>query len=338
MKIAYFDLGHSKEQYGLSPTKYGGGAVVARYLKEDPDIEFHIFAPKESFSNACLSEKTHRCHSVNSEGLKAVSDGYPVDEIFKAYNFEFDIILHPHTCASINKGNFKGPVVHFCGFDGAAGHARNDYILLYDETFVPKFGERPKYVKIGKPVPEKFNFYPKAPYVFQCSRHDDHMNSIEVAKNCLEHKIYGYFAGPIHNSYPLMDYIDNKNTHYLGEIDESTKLGFYRHATLFTLLHKWDIPFNQSVIEAQGQGTPILVNNQGPFFSKYLKHGINGFDYSKISFKEAFENAHKINQKNCWESAKEYDVPVMVDSFKKALKDIYEEWYGNNCSFDLTFT
>ena len=327
MKIAYFDLGYSHEQYGLCPTKYGGGGVAARYLKEDPDIEFHIFAQKKSFLNVSFLERVDRCHSLPDNILQAIMNGHSLDSIFNMSDFKFDIILHPHTCASINRGSFKGPVVHFCGFDGTAGHHLNDYILLYDDTFSPKFGEKPKYIRIGKPVPEKFNFYPKAPYIFQCSRHDDHMNSIEVAKNCSENHIHGYFAGPIHGSYPLMEYIDNKYTYYLGEIDESTKLGYYRHATLFTLLHKWNPPFNQSVIEAQAQGTAILVNNQGPFFNKYLKHEINGFDYSKISFREAFEKASNISQKACWESAREYDVSVMVNSFKKALSDIHKEWY-----------
>ena len=35
MKIAYFDLGFSLEDYAITNTKkYGGGAVVARYLKQ----------------------------------------------------------------------------------------------------------------------------------------------------------------------------------------------------------------------------------------------------------------------------------------------------------------
>ena len=51
MRVVYLDLGISREEYCLHPTRYGGGAVAARYLKEDPEVDFHVIAPREAFEN-----------------------------------------------------------------------------------------------------------------------------------------------------------------------------------------------------------------------------------------------------------------------------------------------
>lgn len=328
IRVAYLDLGFSHEQYGLQPTRYGGGGVVARYLKEDPEVDLHVFAPLEAFDNVGAHERHDRCHPFPPEARDWLKRGGPLSAVKGLGDQRWDVILHPHTCETINaKGLLiPAPVVQFCGFDGAAGHPGNDYILLYDDTFTPRFGEKAKYVRIGKPVPETYCPHPRAPYVFQCSRHDDHMNSIEVAKLCRRFAIQGYFAGPIHNGYPLMEYVDGKVTHYLGEIDEATKLGYYRHATLVTLPVTWDPPFNQSVIEAQGQGTPIWVTKRGPFLTRYLQDGINGFDTQKVGLLEAFQQAARLKGEDCWKAASAYGVPVMVASFKKALIEIAAEW------------
>lgn len=326
MKIAYFDLGFSKEEYGLRPTKYGGGAVAARYLKEDPDIDFQIFAPAESFANVSRSEKGgSKCFVIPEHVAKAFRSGLPISEVDGFDVNSFDIVMHPHTCETLQRGSYRGPIVHFCGFGGDAGHPGNDYILFYDRSFSPMFGEKPKYVTIGKPVPKHFIPSPRADFVFQCSRHDSFMNSIEIAKECLRFKIPAYFAGPIRDGYNLLEYIDNRTTFYLGEIDEDVKLGYYRHARMFTLLPTWNVPFNQSVIEAQGQGTPIFVRPRGPFFSKYLRHGINGFSSEKCSFLEAFELSRDLSQAACWQSALPYDVSRMVESFKAAFREICAE-------------
>ncbi len=328
MRVAYFDLGFSHEQYGLQPTRYGGGAVAARYLKEDPEVDFHVFAPEEAFDNVGPTERVDRCVGMSSEMCQAFQRGLALDRVFCGDRFaSFDLILHPHTCATLNRGALKGPIVHFCGFDGSAGHPGNDYVLLYDPSFRAQFGERAKYVRIGKPVPPTFAPSTKEPFVFQCSRHDDHMNSIEVAKQCLQYGIKGVFAGPIHGTYPLMDYIDGVTTVYLGEIDEATKLDYYRRARLVALCHAWPtMPFNQSIIEAQGQGTPIWANRSGPFLTTYLYPEVNGFDSNERTLREAFDLAPVIDQHRCWQHARAYDTSVMVASFKQAFNEIVAEW------------
>lgn len=337
LRVAYLDLGFSAEQYGLQPTRYGGGAVAARYLKEDPEVDFHVFAPAEAFDNVGPTEHRDRCHALPLEVCQWLANGGSLDNVWqgpdKAAGFPFDLILHPHTCTSINRGAFRGPVVHFCGFDGAAGHPRNDYILLYNPTFRAQFGERARYVTIGKPVPaqcpDKPTVVTERPFVLQVSRHDDHMPSIPVAKACLAAGIKAVFAGPIHNGYPLLDYIDGVNTVYLGEIGEAEKLDLYRRARLVALLAEWDLPFSQTIIEAQGQGTPIYVNQRGPFLNRYLVHGVNGFRADgqlPMDLRDAFDLAVDIDHAQCWRAAKAYDTPVMVESFKRAFQSIVAEW------------
>ena len=325
MKIAYFDLGFSNESYALNAKRYGGAAVVGRHMKQVKDIDFTIIAPQESFDEFSDEDRKERCFPLDKKNLQLIAEGYPVDKIINGLD-RYDFIMHMQTCLSINKGNLKLPVVHLSGFSETAGHSRNDYILLYLNSFKPIFGEKAKYIKLGKQVPNEFKEVVKEDYIYQVSRHDILMNSIEVAKFCIENKIKGIFAGPIHGDYPLLKYIDNQSTFYLGNISESQKMELHAKARLFCLLHKWDLPFNQSVIEANGVGTPILVNNEGPFFKQYMKEGKNGFFYNGTNLMEAYKNAANINQKECWLAAKEYSIEEMVNSILQALEEVKQEW------------
>lgn len=325
MRIAYFDLGFSNESYALNAKRYGGAAVVGRHMKQIKDIDFTIIAPEESFDEFSDKDRKERCFGIDKKALLLIAQGYPVDKIIKGLD-KYDFIMHMQTCLSINKGNLKLPVIHLSGFSASAGHPNNDYILLYLNSFKPVFGEKPKYIKLGKQVPNTFIENEKEDYIYQVSRHDDHMNSIEVAKLCIENKIKGIFAGPIHGDYPLLKYIDNQNTFYAGIVSENEKMELHSKARLFCLLHKWDLPFNQSVIEANGVGTPILVTNQGPFFSQYVIEGKNGYFYNGNNLMEAYQNAASINQKECWLSAKEYSIEEMIRTILQALKEIKEEW------------
>lgn len=334
LRIAYFDLGYSREQYGLQPTRYGGGAVAARYLKEDPEIEFHVFAPQEAFNNVGSGERGDRCHVLPERACRALRAGYALDAVLLGFDTQFDLLLHPHTCATITRGALNLPLVHFAGFDGSCGHPGNDYVLLYDPSFTPRFGEKPKYVRIGKPVPAAYpGFEGRERLVFQCSRHDDVMGSVELAIRCRAEGFKGVFAGPIHGAYPLRDYIDGETTVYLGEIGEAEKLAWYRIAALCGLLHHWPtMPFNQSLIEAQGQGTPIYTHGVGPFLSGFLKEGVNGFEATRHSLRDAYTLANETHSRASWEAARGYDTSVMVASFKRVFTEIVAEWRATHPS------
>lgn len=324
IKIAYFDLGLSKEDFSLNPKRYGGAGVIPRYLKECKDIEFFCFAPASAYENFGPKDTKNRCFILSPEACQALQQGYPIDRALDG--MEFDLILHFHTCMTLRKMNsLKAPICHISGFDGSAGHPYNNYILLYDPSFSPSFGEKAKYFKLGKPVPQNFQEYPKEKFVFQCSRMDWTMRPNFAIEECIKHGIEIYLAGPIQNDYPLFK--NHKLIHYLGEIEENIKTELYKKAQMFTLLHDWNnLPFNQSVIEAQAYGTPVLVSNIGPFFKRYLKEGTNGFAYNGHNFLDSYEKCGSINQRDCWESAKEFSIEEMVDSLLKAFNEIIDEW------------
>ena len=181
------------------------------------------------------------------------------------------------------------------------------------------------YITLGKDIPEIFVPSNKENFIFQCSRHDSIMNTIEVAKNCLKYKIKGYFAGPIFNNYNLMDYIDNENTFYLGNISEEKKLDYTKRAKLYTLLiQNWTPPFNQSAIEALSMGTPVLANEIG-FLSKIIKDKKNGFIFNN-NFLECFQAAKDIDQQKCYDSVSNYTYVNMIKSFYSAFEKILKDW------------
>lgn len=330
MKIAYFELGivDYLEDYSISPKVYGGAPTFGRWAKEllnDSQNEFWIFGPERSFSNVKESERRDRCVIIKPASLEAIRAKQPITDHIPGIE-RFDIICHHHTYEWINKGRLNTPVVHWSGFGtGECGHPKNDYTLLYTPKAESRFGERFKRVKIGKPVSTTFQDSTKEPFIFQCTRHDYHMGSVEVAKQCLKNGIKGYFAGPISDGCDLKDFIDNQTTFYLGILDEESKIGWTKRATLTTYLHNWDTPFNLSVIESLAVGTPILANNRG-FFQYILKDGVNGFFFDGSNFAQCFERAKSLSQKACWETAKEYSVEEMVGSFKKAFEEILNEW------------
>ena len=88
-----------------------------------------------------------------------------------------------------------------------------------------------------------------------------------------------------------------------------------------TYLHKWNPPFNLSVIESLAQGTAILANKVG-FFNYFLKDGTNGFEYNGSNFASCYEKALDINQYDCWLSANEYSSEEMLKSFYNNLNEI----------------
>lgn len=330
MKIAYFELGivDYLEDYSVSPKVYGGAPIFARWAKEllnDSENEFWLFGPERSFENLKDTERKDRCVIMSDAVLEALRRKEPITRHIAGIG-RFDIICHHHTHEWINKEGLNIPLVHWAGFGGGeSGHSLNDYTLLYTPNAKSRYGEKFKAIKIGKPVPKDFQESAKEDFIFQCTRHDEHMGSVEVAKQCLSNGIKGYFAGPISKGCDLMDFIDGKTTFYLGILDEESKMKWSRRAVLTTYLHNWETPFNQSVIESLSVGTPILAKNVG-FFKYILKEGVNGFVFNGSNFKASFEAASKLKQRDCWESAKDYSVEAMIESFKKAFQEIIEEW------------
>ena len=323
LKIACFDLGYAEEDYAITNAKkYGGGAVVGRYFKQLDN--FHLFASEKSFENLDENDRKENCFILPQKAMDYLKQGYPIDNLISNIN-DYDIILHGHTHFSFTKTiNLKKPIVHWAGFGGDCGHPSNNYILLYRESFAPHYGEKHKYVKIGKDVPKDFEKNDERDGVFQCTQHVQVFDTISIAKECIKYGIKGYFAGPIRD-YPLMDFIDNKNTFYLGILSEQDKLNYTKKANLYTLPLTWDVAFNQSAIEANGLGTPILTRKVG-WFNEYVKDGVNGFFYNDNNFIDIYNKAKNIDQKACWLSAKEYSIEEMIKTFYKSFNEIHHEW------------
>ena len=324
MRVAYFNIGFALEDWAINNAKKYGGDVVGRYLKQLDG--FKVFAPESFYENLTFEDRKENCYILSDEVCKVLQQGYPIDQIFNFSNF--DIILHPHTCFSFNRTNkLKLPMVHWSGFSGTAGHSLNDYILLYRKSFTPCFGEKAKYFVLGKAIPEEFQEHKKSNYIFQCTQNCKDFNTIEVAKNCIKYGINGFFGGPIRD-YDLMDYINNKNTFYLGIMSEQEKLKYTKEARLYTNLSIWDVVYNQSVIESWGLGTPVLTNRVG-WFNEVIRENVNGFFYDGSNFKECYDKCLDIKQIDCYNAAKQYDVPNMINSFKKAFNEIKQEWNYN---------
>lgn len=327
IKIAYFDLGITDffEDYSINPKNYGGGPCFARYAKEllnNSNYSFYIFGQQENFQNLQENENKKVCISLSKNVLDLIKSGYPPALIIPELQ-SFDIIIHHHDCLWINPQYSKAKSIHW-SLSGRAdgGHPYNHYDLLYDHNQLPAWsGQKIKYIQIGKYIPD-FKPNKKEDFIFTCTRHDESMNSMEVAKNCIKHGIKGYFGGPIHNNYPLMDYIDDKNTFYLGLLTEEEKLNYTRRARLYPILANWDVVFNQSALEANGEGTPLLVTKRG-WFNCYIKDNINGYFYND-NFIESYEKSFEINQEKCNNKAHEFGIEPMINSFIKSFKEIYE--------------
>lgn len=325
IRIACFDIGFASEDYAITNCKkYGGGALVGRYFKQIDGFE--LFAPHESFVNLDSNDRKENCHSLSKQECQMLQNGYPVDALVNLD--KYDIVLHGHTCFSLNRTKkLNKPIVHWSGFSGTAGHPANHYILLYRKAFFPAFGEKAKYVKIGKDVPKEFQEYKKENFIFQCTQHCNDFDTISIAKQCIDNKIKGYFAGPIRD-YPLLDFIDNENTFYLGIISEIEKLDYTKRAKLYTLPLNWDVVFNQSAIEANGLGTPILATPNG-WFLEYIKTGVNGFFYNGKNLLDIYNICDTLSQRACWESAREFCIEEVVKTFYNAFEEIKKEWnYG----------
>ena len=220
--------------------------------------------------------------------------------------------------------NLDGIKAKFCVWSvGYGGELNPDikHMLYYNKYQQNRCApDTRKYkVTIGKKIP-KYDFYNKEPYVFQCTRHLDIFGSIEIAATCKHLGIQAYFAGPIENGYPLLNYIDNKTTHYLGVISEEEKIKYLKKAQLCTFYHKWPTPFNLSAIESLSYGTPIAVTKVG--FWESLVSPSNGFYITDAqSFKQQFDSNH-FSQLYCWKSALPYSEENMLASFRKAFEEV----------------
>lgn len=325
MKIAYIDakINHPPEDYALNPKRYGGGAVFARFAKQSLNTggdTFHLFASKDCFDNLSSQDRADVCYAIDDGVLNELRLGRPLSTVIPD---DYDLYIHHHDCFAFNMAGISAPLVHWALMgDGRANHPATPYSLLYLRQEQAVYGKT-FHVQLGKNVPA-YQAYEKSDYIFQCTRHDATTNSIPVVKWCNANAVKGLFAGPIFNGYNLLDFIDNKNTFYLGMISDADKHDYYKKARLATYDFLWDPPFNQSVIESMSYGTPSFCARRG-FFKEIIREGVNGFFSDNCDLATAYSKATKINQESCHASVAHFNVDNMIQSFYTAFQQINHE-------------
>lgn len=325
MRISYIDLSlQILEDHSLEPKRYGGGSAFSKYFKQFSN--FAIFAKQGCYDNLSEKDNKSNCKIITQEQINKLLNNVPIEEVIPEIK-NYDILCHCTPNIYINTDNIKTKqAVWSVGYNEEI-HEKHKYLLLYNEFQEPK--RKNPDVKIytfilGKKIPE-FQNYKKENYVFQCSRIVQDFCSIEVAIFCLKNKIKGIFAGPIYPGYLFLDYIDNKYTHYLGEISEEQKLDLTKHARLYTLLFNWPAPMNLSCLEALSYGTPVTTT-WCPFTNSIIKDKINGFFSSNDNdLLNAWNKAPEISQFNCWWSILKYNHYNMIDSLYNCFDQILNE-------------
>jgi hypothetical protein len=346
MKIANIELVLPQEDYSLKTKFYGGGTCFIREAKNawlGTDMDISVFGFKENFKNYTPTDMLSHSFVLDGWARDRIRMGEPITNVLSSFN-QFDIVLHNHIGLHVNTLGSKIKEVFWSPF-GKSEHAHPDvpYRLNYLPDEIYLHGKNYT-VQIGIHIDE-FQESKKEDYVFQCTRHDEQTNSIEVAKNCIKYGIKGYFGGPIFGDsripkYLLWDYIDNKNTFYLGTMTHEDKMEKYKHATMTTLLFQRNPPFNMSAIESLSCGTPILIldhdvpdmtykdsmgdGGTSEQFFKKVSRGCN-LEYSGINFKECFEKAKTMSQRKCYERSLKYSHVKMLESFEKALRQVYAD-------------
>jgi glycosyltransferase involved in cell wall biosynthesis len=325
MNIAYFDLHKNDihEDYSIYPKRYGGAATFARYAKQilnNKDHSFKILALKDSFSSY-TDEDNKNFYALNDDQINAINSFHPIKDVISDIDLsDLDIIMFHHDFFTLNTQALKAKKVYWPLVGNSTCHPNNDLMLLYSKNLQCYYNPSTTKIalfQIGVNVPDSFNIYNKENLIFQCTQHVDTFNSIEVAKKAIEIGYKAIFAGPIFNNYNLLDYIDNKNTFYLGQISEEEKILNMQKAKFSTFLHKHETPFNLSILESMAYGVvPICSNNT--FFRSIINND-NGFIYNG-SFKEAAENYNTNMQINCYNTAKMFSKENMIISFLSAVQ------------------
>lgn len=323
MKIGYIDLNFTSfyEDYSLKPARYGGGRVFASWCKEF--FDFYIFGCPETFDNVSSREAGDKCISLTPQQMIALVNGVPLKDIAPDFH-DIDLFIYPHTNTILNLEGLKAKqAVWSVGVEEPI-HSRHEHLLLYNDFQKPKIqNPNTKIHKftLGIELP-KFEVRKKEDFIFQCSRHVTEFNSIEVAQFCIGNKIRGYFAGPIAEGYKLLDYIDNKNTFYLGEISESTKQDFLSRARLCTMMHNWPTPFSLSAIEALAFGTPVACVGFG-FWPSLIIEGYNGYYITtNMQLRQAWDASKTVSQRTCYGSVLQYNHFNMMTSLTRCFEEI----------------
>lgn len=332
MKIAYISV-LKHENFALYPNCHDGGGCFAKYAKEllnNEQDEFCIFAQEENFKNFSDEDKKVN-HILTEREVHYLRNGGQLASVIPTLS-EFDIICHGDgDFFAYNMAGLKAKQVVWIGFVNQTVHPANHAVLYYHHTQNFRYNPqttKPYKVVIGKYVDPIFTPCTKKDFVFSCVRNDFLTNTSRVADLCNKFNITGFFAGPIRedkdgSEYQFKKHIDNKNTFYLGSISEKEKLKLSREARLYNCVQEWDTIFSQSAIEGLGNNTPLIAYKRG-CFEYLIEDGVDGFyfDGTDENFLDIWNKSKEINQRKCWEKARQYSHEEMVRVFRNSFEDI----------------
>lgn len=317
MKILYIDFSEGFEDLSIYPNRYGGAQIAPSWCRELlPD--FYCLAPASAYTNITEKEKRNRCLEISINEIKLIRKGNPLKDFFNEN--EYDLVFHNSPDVFVNT---KLPqCVWAPGFHEKV-HPNHKYVLCHSPNFqhtqVP-VGASIIPVQIGKPVPE-FQEYEKEDFIFQCTNHAPCFQTITLAQLCKKHEIVLHLGGPVSQGYPLLDHVDNKYVFYHGIMKYQDKIEMTKRARAHTLLHTIPINFTLSGLEALAYGCALITTPMG-FWPTFINNKIGRMIKTEEDFVRSWEEVIMINQKDCWEKAKEHDNIKMVNSFKNAFASI----------------
>lgn len=322
MKILYLDLSPwIIEDYSVDPIRYGGGRIFASLMKEMDD--FFIMARKECFENVGKRENSQNCIFITENDCKRINNGERLIDICPVFS-QFDLIITPHPYLYINTEGLRARQAAWClGYQEKIDR-RHTNILIYNNYQQEEATNAKKHLfQLGIKMPVIPVITDKEDYIFQCSRHFPDFNSIEIAQFAIKNKIKCYFAGIIIDNYPLLNWIDNKYTHWLGEISEDDKRKYTHKARLCAFMHNWPTPMSLGAVQSMAWGTPVVACYNG-FWPSLIQEGVNGFyAHNEDQLLEAWNQAAQINQRACWSTvAFKYNSFNMIDSLQKIFYNI----------------
>jgi len=325
MNIAYLDLNEDDlvEDYSSNPNRYGGGRIVCAALLKRLDNCF-LFANSKCFDNI-ETNKRNQCISLDLEARKAIKNGAPIKNYIQDLN-KYDIFLHHNAGIYINLEGHNKPkqAVWPVGWREKV-HEKTKNILMFDQE-----GQETLYSSDAKiydivigPDFEPFEIRRKEDFIFQCSRHNHVYQSIQLAVLSNKYNIKTYFSGPIEKDYPLLNYINNINTFYVGSISQDLKKDFFKKAKANVQIQTYPISATLTGKEASSYGVAIIAAPIGGW-NNYVKHGVNGFFIkNEEDFINAWRNIDYIKQEKCYEIGLKHSEENMFKKVMEALKDIY---------------
>lgn len=308
MKILLLELSCS-DSVSKNPSRYGGAGITFRRLAENID-NCYFAAERFCFEN----DLNDKCIPLATEQINWIRYGQNLNDYPQLRGFDLYVYCNPSIVLNTEK-----PQACWGVGQSENIHPEIKHLLLHDpKCQSPILGCQNTKIHefvLGIDIPP-FQYYNKSDCIVQISNHYPQINSIILAQWALKHKIKTIFAGPISDQYPLLDYIDYNTTFYLGQIKQEEKIKLLKMAKCAAALYSF--PINGPPLfckEALSYGCWFL-SSPIPSMAKTIRKGVNGFLIrNEQEFLDAWNNRDNPDQLECWNTARQWSVDNMINSF-----------------------